>query len=99
MLAHHTVGGCPFNVGDLMASGTVSGTESRISGDDGCSSFGALIEINEAGKTSIELENGEERRFLEDGDTVTFTGVCGEQPGALVGFGTCSGTILPAVQF
>ena len=77
MLAHHTIGGCPFNVGDLLGSGTISG-ESK-------SEKGCLLEQN----------NG---KFLEDGDTVTITGVCGNEDGALVGFGQCVGRIEPAIE-
>lgn len=89
MLAHHSVGGCPFNVGDLMGSGTISG-ESKA--EKGC-----LLERTENGKIDIELDCGEKRRFLEDGDTIRLMGVCGGEAGALVGFGECSGTILPAI--
>jgi fumarylacetoacetase len=53
-----------------------------------------LFEQTEGGKTSIDI-GGETRKFLEDGDTVVFTGICGDG----VGFGTCEGKILPAVQF
>jgi fumarylacetoacetase len=90
MLAHHTVGGCPFNPGDLIGSGTISGVERG--------SFGSLFEQNEGGKASIEV-CGEKRSFLEDGDTVIFTGVCGNGEYGLVGFGECMGTIKPAVKF
>ena len=90
MLAHHSIGGCPFNVGDLMGSGTISG-ESK--GEKGC-----LLEQTDNGKTDITLEGGEKRKFLEDGDTVTITGVCGSEDGALVGFGECIGRIEPALE-
>ncbi|KAF2428874.1 fumarylacetoacetate hydrolase FahA [Tothia fuscella] len=92
MLAHHTVGGCPFNVGDLMGSGTISGKDDR-------DSYGALLEQTENGQIPIKFDSGEERTFLLDGDTITFTGVCGNDPEQLVGFGECSGMILPAVKF
>ncbi|KAI6825526.1 Fumarylacetoacetase [Hortaea werneckii] len=87
MLAHHTLGGCPFNVGDLMGSGTISG---KAKSEKGC-----LLEQTENGKAEVELEGGERRKFLEDGDVVRMTGACGE-PGALVGFGECIGEIRPA---
>ena len=90
MLAHHTVGGCPFNPGDLMGSGTISGVERG--------SFGSLFEQNEGGKANIEISE-EKRVFLEDGDTVIFTGVCGSEQYGLVGFGQCVGSIKPAVRF
>ncbi|KAI7192690.1 hypothetical protein D0869_07637 [Hortaea werneckii] len=87
MLAHHTLGGCPFNVGDLMGSGTISG---KSKSEKGC-----FLEQTENGKVEVELEGGERRKFLEDGDVVRMTGACGE-PGALVGFGECIGEIRPA---
>lgn len=87
MLTHHTVGGCPFNVGDLMGSGTISG---KAKTEKGC-----LLEQTENGKTEIELNGGEKRMFLEDGDTVSITGTCGQE-GALIGFGECTGKIEPA---
>lgn len=90
MLAHHTIGGCPFSVGDLLGSGTISG-ESKA--EKGC-----LLEQTDNGKTAIKLTGGEERNFLEDGDTVTMAGVCGNEDGALVGFGECSGRIEPALD-
>jgi len=90
MLAHHTIGGCPFNVGDLLGSGTISG-ESK-------SEKGCLLEQTDNGKTEISLEGGEKRKFLENGDQVTITGCCGTEDGALVGFGECTGKIEPAVK-
>lgn len=90
MLAHHTIGGCPMNVGDLLGSGTISGTETGTEG--------AMIETTKGGKQSIKLEGGEERKFLLDGDTVTLSGVCGNEDDGLVGFGECVGTITPALK-
>lgn len=90
MLAHHSVGGCPMRVGDLLGSGTISGTEE---GSQGC-----LLEITKSGQQSIKLEEGVERKFLEDGDTVMLRGVCGTEEDGLVGFGECVGQILPAAK-
>jgi fumarylacetoacetase len=90
MLAHHTIGGCPFNAGDLLGSGTISG-ESK-------SEKGCLLEQTDNGKTDIKLQGGEKRKFIEDGDTITITGVCGSENGALVGFGECVGRIEPALD-
>ncbi len=78
-----------MQVGDLLGSGTISGVLP--------SERGSLIEQTSGGKIPIILEDGEQRTFLEDGDTITITGSCG-QTGSLVGFGDCLGTILPAVQ-
>ena len=88
MLAHHTIGGCPLRTGDLLGSGTISGTEKG--------SEGSMIEVTKGGKETIKLEGGIERKFLQDGDTMTLYGVCGTEEAGLVGFGECSGTILPA---
>lgn len=90
MLAHHTVGGCPFSTGDLLGSGTIS-NESETG-------KGCLLEMSENGKRQIDLQEGSKRTFLEDGDTVTITGVCGREDGALVGFGECVGRIEPALS-
>jgi fumarylacetoacetase len=88
MIAHHTVGGCNLAPGDLLGSGTQSGP------DEG--EAGALIEITRGGAAPLALPNGETRTFLEDGDRIELRGWC-ERPGhARIGFGACSGTVLPA---
>lgn len=89
MLAHHTVSGCPMRVGDLLGSGTISGLDKD--------SYGSMLEQNQAGKQTIKLNGGEERKFLQDGDTVTIRGWTGAD-GAVVGFGDCVGLILPALE-
>ncbi|KAL2841849.1 Fumarylacetoacetase [Aspergillus pseudoustus] len=90
MIAHHTIGGCPLEVGDLLGSGTISGTQPGT--------LGSLLEMTQGGKKMIQLADGEERLFLEDGDTVVIEGRCdsGDQ-GGIVGFGECSGTIIPSI--
>jgi fumarylacetoacetase len=88
MVAQHTVGGCSLNSGDLFGSGTISGP--------GLGEAGAMIELTRAGQSPIRLANGEQRGFLEDGDTVMLRGWC-EKPGhARIGFGESRGTVLPA---
>ena len=77
--------------GDLLGSGTISGTTP--------SETGSLLEQSENGKTAVILSGGEERRFLEDGDEITITGICGSDEDALVGFGECVGRIEPALTF
>lgn len=88
-LAHHTITGCNINPGDMMASGTISAPE-----EGGC---GSLLELSWKGTKSIRLASGEERKFLQDGDTVTLTGWC-QGPGYRVGFGEVTGKILPALK-
>ncbi len=86
-LAHATSGGCNLRIGDLMASGTISGPTPD--------SFGSLLELTWNGRDPLPVAGGS-RRFLEDGDEVTITGWCQGQ-GYRVGFGTVAGTILPAL--
>ncbi len=85
-IAHHTVNGCNLKIGDLLASGTVSGSESGT--------YGSLLELSFGGKNKINLANGETRTYLEDGDELTLTGFC-EKEGIRVGFGEVNGKILP----
>lgn len=88
-LAHHTITGCNVNPGDLMASGTISAPEEE--------GYGSLLELCWKGTKSIQLENGDQRKFLQDGDTVTLTGWC-QGRGYRVGFGEVTGEILPAFE-
>ncbi|MEO0508192.1 MAG: fumarylacetoacetase [Bacteroidota bacterium] len=86
-LAHHTVNGCNINVGDMMASGTISGKE-----DD---SFGSMLELAWMGTKPVAMKDGSERKFIQDGDTVTMRGYA--QKGDIrVGFGEVSAKVLPA---
>lgn len=89
-LCHHAVGGCGMNAGDLLGSGTISGPNK--------SEYGSLLEKSWAGKEPFALDTGETRSFLEDGDTMILQGAAiGD--GYQIGFGTCTGTIKPAVKF
>jgi fumarylacetoacetase len=89
MVAHHTAGGCSLNPGDLIGSGTISGPEPGEAG--------AMIELAYGGQKPVPLGDGDERGFLQDGDTVVMRGWC-EKPGAArIGFGECRGTVLPAL--
>lgn len=85
-LAHHSVTGCKMQAGDMLASGTISGPQRE--------NWGCLLEIHKKGKEPLLFENGEKRTFLEDGDTVIMKGYA-EKEGVRVGFGECSGKILP----
>jgi fumarylacetoacetase len=77
-----------MRVGDLLGSGTISGTEQGTEG--------AMLEYTKGGKEAIKLSDGSERKFLQDGDTISMYGVCGDEESGLVGFGECVGQILPA---
>lgn len=89
-LAHHAIGGCAMNTGDLLGSGTISGPTSD--------EYGSLLEMCWGGKNPIALDTGEIRTFIEDGDELTLRG---RAIGAdyTIGFGECSGIILPAPAF
>lgn len=88
-LAHHTVNGCNINVGDLYASGTISGP---VPG-----TYGSMLELTWRGKNPIKLD-GTERSFIEDNDTVIIRGY-GKKGPIRVGFGECVTKILPATPY
>ncbi len=84
-IAHHTVTGCNLRTGDLLASGTISGPKKN--------NRGSMLELSWLWTEPIKLSNGDERKSLEDGDTVTLRGWC-QGEGYRIGFGDCTGTIL-----
>jgi fumarylacetoacetase len=86
-LAHHTVNGCNLNVGDVMASGTISGPEPH--------EFGSMLELAWKGTKPIVLEDGSERVFLKDNDTCIMRGFA-HKDGITIGFGDCTTKVLPA---
>ena len=86
-LAHHTVGGCNLQPGDLLASGTISGATED--------SRGCMLELTWRGANPLKLSDGEERKWLEDGDILSISGWC-QGNGYRIGFGEVSGKILPA---
>jgi fumarylacetoacetase len=86
-IAHHTSNGCNLRIGDLLASGTISGPTPEARG--------SLLELTWGGKQPLTMASGEERRFLEDGDRVTMRGWC-QGDGYRVGFGEVTGRLLPA---
>jgi len=88
MIAHHSSNGCNLIEGDLLASGTVSGS------DEG--SRGCLLEITKRGASPLRLPNGEIRGFLEDGDEVILRGFCERDGFPRISFGECRGVIMPA---
>ena len=86
-LAHHTVNGCDINVGDFMASGTISGPNEG--------QYGSMLEISWKGTKPFPMSDGTERKFIQDGDTVIMRGH-GKKDGVRIGFGEVSAKILPA---
>ncbi|WP_158945093.1 fumarylacetoacetase [Granulicella sp. S190] len=88
LIAHHTSNGCNLQVGDLLATGTISGPAE--------SSAGCLLELTRNGTQPILLPTGESRTFLEDGDEIILRGSCEAPNHPRIGLGECRATILPA---
>jgi fumarylacetoacetase len=88
-LAHHTSNGCPLEVGDLCASGTISGPAPDA--------LGCLLELTRRGQLPLELSDGSTRAWLADGDTIIMRGYAAKE-GLRIGLGEVRGTVLPAVE-
>ncbi|MET0541705.1 MAG: fumarylacetoacetate hydrolase family protein, partial [Variovorax sp.] len=86
LVTHHTVNGCNLQPGDLLGSGTLSGPDADQAG--------SLLELTLGGKQPITLPNGEQRTFLEDGDTLTLRGYCERDGAVRIGLGEVSGTVV-----
>ena len=89
-ICHHSSSGCRMSTGDLIGSGTISGPDPE--------NRGSLLELAWGGKESVGLDGGGTRVFLEDGDRVSMTGRA-QGKGFRVGFGSCDGTVLPAIEY
>jgi len=85
MVAHHTSSGCNLRTGDLLGTGTLSGP--------GPGQGGSLLELSVGGRQPLVLPGGEQRSFLEDGDTVTLRAFCQAPGAARIGLGGLSGTV------
>ncbi len=88
-LAHHTVNGCNVRSGDMMGSGTISGPNKE--------NYGSMLELTWRGQNPLKLVDGTERKFINDEDTVILKAY-GEKNGIRIGFGECSGKVLPAIE-
>jgi len=86
-LTHHTVNGCNVRSGDMMGSGTISGPTKD--------SYGSMLELTWRGQNPLKLNDGTERKFINDGDTIVMRAYC-EKNGFRIGFGDCRGKVLPA---
>jgi len=85
-LAHHTSNGCRVNSGDMMGSGTISGPTED--------SFGSMLELTWGGKNPIKMNDGTERKFINDNDSVIMKGFC-QNSSVRIGFGEVSSKLLP----
>ncbi len=88
-LAHHTVNGCPVYSGDMMGSGTISGSTPD--------SYGSMLELTKNGENPIKLKDGSDRRFIEDKDTVIIRGYC-QNKSLRLGFGEVRSQLLPVLK-
>jgi fumarylacetoacetase len=88
-LAHHTINGCRINSGDMMGSGTISGPTED--------SFGSMLELTWGGQKPIQMNDGSERKFINDNDTVIIRGYC-QNDQVRIGFGEVSSKLLPAIN-
>ena len=88
-LAHHTVNGCNIQIGDMYASGTISGPSPD--------SYGSMLELTWRGANPIKLNDGSERKFINDFDTVIMRGYA-EKGDLRIGFGEVSSQLLPAIK-
>lgn len=88
-LTHHTLNGCNVRSGDMMGSGTISGPTKD--------SYGSMLELTWRGQNPLQLNDGTERKFINDGDTVIMR-AHSEKNGLRIGFGECVGKILPAIE-
>ena len=89
-LAHHTVNGCNVQSGDMMGSGTISGPTKA--------EYGSMLELTWRGQEPITLNDGSQRKFINDNDTVIMRAHC-KNDEVRLGFGDCTGKVLPAMPF
>ena len=88
MVAHQTSNGCNLQPGDLLGSGTISGTAPG--------GAGSMIELTQGGKTPLALPSGETRTFIADGDEVIQRGRCEREGAVAIGFGEAAGVVRKA---
>ena len=88
MVAHHTINGCNLQAGDLLGTGTQSGPSPQEAG--------SLLEFSRGGRQPLQLPNGEQRSFLEDGDAIILRVYCERAGAARIGLGEVRGRVLPA---
>jgi fumarylacetoacetase len=88
LVTHHASNGCAMRAGDLLGSGTQSGPEQAEAG--------SLLELSQGGKVPITLPNGEQRTFLNDGDSIVMRASCSKKGAVRIGFGEVVSTVLPA---
>ncbi len=89
-LTHQTINGCNINVGDMYASGTISGPTPEA--------YGSMLELSWGGKKTLKLKDGSERKFILDNDTIIMRAYA-EKDGVRIGFGESVIKVLPAIKY
>ena len=87
-LAHQSSNGCNIQVGDLYASGTISGPDRA--------SYGSMLELTWRGTQPLQLSDNSTRQFINDYDTVILRAFS-EHNGIRIGFGEVRTKVLPAL--
>ena len=90
MLAHLSVNGASVRSGDLFGSGTISGPARETRG--------CFLELTWSGQEPLTLDDGSERTFLADGDTIVLRASAPGRDGGVIGLGECAGTIRGAIS-
>jgi len=88
LITHHSINGCALRTGDLLGTGTLSGSTPEQAG--------SLLELSQGGSQPLQLSNGEQRSFLADGDSIILRAWCQREGARRIGFGECRGTVLAA---
>lgn len=94
-LTHHAASGCGMLTGDLIGTGTISGSGTNDKGEK--AELGCLYEAERTKTQVLPRSNGPyETGYLEDGDEIILEGWCADENGAVaLGFGECRGRIVP----
>ena len=71
----------------MYGSGTISGPTPD--------SYGSMLEISWKGTKPVKMDDGSERKFINDMDSIIMTG-WSEKDGVRIGFGDCVTKVLPA---
>jgi len=87
-LTHHASNGCNIQVGDLYASGTISGPIKD--------SYGSMLELTWRGAEPLIMPDGTERKFVNDHDKIYMRGFARNEQ-VRIGFGELVTEILPAI--
>ena len=85
IVAHQSSNGCNLQPGDILGSGTISGSTAD--------SLGSMMELTQGGKNPLALPNGEARTFVQDGDEVIERGRCDASGYRRIGFGEAAGRV------